>query len=228
MNYSTSNVLVRKNINNEKLLFLYGKDQSQGEISFSVSSSAELVSSDVKIEKNEDGQWDFSYTYGKPQFIKFLDNGKKITIVVTNRHLAGRTWFLNHKGRDFLLIGPDFIPELIEDADKMRIHFENEKNEFEFYTYGLEGETVEGEQIAPLTKQVSSGMGTFSTEPKSLKIPIKSPFISLRSRNWVAKHQVLPIALGLNGEGNLYRWRAWVFTRDAFDIKPRSNYAERY
>lgn len=115
LHYTTSDILTLRDFNDEKLLVVYGKKWTEGEIRLRFSGSKYQVMDKtpcVKIMEDDNSVLTFTYTHDTHNYI-FLRNekGEEFKILILNRHDAGRAWFLKKNKHDVLIVGPDYLEE---------------------------------------------------------------------------------------------------------------------
>lgn len=143
LKYSTSEVLALKNFKNEKVLVVYGKEGTQGELSIKVENpslkvknlSMQTTSDGVKINELSADEFTVSYTHGKPKHVLFTDgNGNRNHIVILDRYSAGRTWFTSINNEPMMISNVDYIEN---DNQNPILHLATDRKIDDILTFSL-------------------------------------------------------------------------------------------
>ncbi len=128
MNYYAGDVLSLRDFNSEKILVVYGKNGSFGELSASANSRIEMLNCGANFKTvNSEFSGGVNQLTMTMRYDRFSQcslrsaNGKSIRIIATTRQEAGRFWFLKDKstGEDLLVSGPDMIVEKFVDGNNI-------------------------------------------------------------------------------------------------------------
>ncbi|NRA46040.1 MAG: beta-galactosidase [Oligoflexales bacterium] len=113
LKYTTSEILSNNLIPSEKLLIVFGRKGTAGELALKKTSEWKLHYKEpsVKIELNTDQELALTYPHAPGQFISLKHKSGKIAyIMISDDHDAPRTWPLSELNQKALLIsGPDLI-----------------------------------------------------------------------------------------------------------------------
>ena len=114
MLYATSELLTARSFNQDTLLVLYGPDGSQGEVSIKFDETLKRIKADdsFTIAAKTESQLTLTYHHRNLTTAMFeTRQGRRLHLVVTNRDLAGRFWFVKKEGLDAILVGPDYVEQ---------------------------------------------------------------------------------------------------------------------
>ena len=130
MNYSTSEILRFTDFNEQKLLILYGKEGSSGEIELSGNFINPQINQDnFQIHDSEsNNKLAFSYDY-KPfnTLLIKTESGNTLRLIITTIKEAGRFWFFKNKEKDYLISSFDYLETEFID-EKIKLVYEARKN----------------------------------------------------------------------------------------------------
>ena len=124
INYSTSEILTKIDFNYEKLLVVYGKGNTFGELKIDGKNiKINSATKGIKINEIMNNSFTISYKHAMPQSLSYTDeSGKSGRIIILDTHMAGKTWFVDTKMGKVMLSGVDYVNTL------------NNKNTLEFST----------------------------------------------------------------------------------------------
>jgi hypothetical protein len=138
MAYSTSEVLMHRSLDDENLLILYGKENTQGElvleklkgdVNFTLPEGMELVDSN-------DDRYAFVYEYsGLKSMLVETTGEQNLRIVILTTDLAGRTWHHQDSNGAGLTIGLDYVVYQRGDDGVLALEYEQEQMFAEYYVW---------------------------------------------------------------------------------------------
>lgn len=111
LRYATSEILSLRTFNKDQLLVVYGPAESLGEIKVS-GKNLRVVSADPGFQLRESTAESVVFTYphvlGNMLILEDVD-GQRLRLVTSDTTRAGHFWFLQQKGQDLVIAGPDFV-----------------------------------------------------------------------------------------------------------------------
>lgn len=139
LSYTSSEILTQRSFNDETLLVLYGVKGARGELILDSELDWKVVKKGSKFEKVGDLSFVYSYL-DFDQLVLENKKGERLRVIVTNRFLAGRVWFREHKGHDLLILGPNYLEESSTEA----LSYQYDDRDTPIIVVAPEGETLSG------------------------------------------------------------------------------------
>lgn len=112
LKYSTSEVLsFSKMGQKEKLLVVYGKSGSEGELKIEGTNlKINQASKDIVLNEKCNDSFTVSYKHGDAQSLSFENQkGEKYKLIILDRKVAGKTWFINTNAGRAFIAGVDYL-----------------------------------------------------------------------------------------------------------------------
>ncbi|MBT6433867.1 MAG: hypothetical protein HOK28_12280 [Deltaproteobacteria bacterium] len=156
MAYSTSEVLMHRSLDDEKLLILYGKENTQGElvleklagdVNFTLPEGVELVDSN-------DNRYAFVYEHSGLKSMLVETTGEQdLRIVILTTDLAGRTWHHQDSNGAGLTIGLDYVVYQRGDDGALALEYEQEQIFAEYYIW-IQDDSTDGFQRFTISRDI--------------------------------------------------------------------------
>jgi hypothetical protein len=134
LKYSTSEILTLKDFEDEKLLVVYGKSKTEGELKLE-GKEIQIISKTpgITVHEKSANHVTISYPHGTPHSFAYKDqSGENYRILVLDTYMAGKTWFTPTKSGMIMVSGPDYVNTL---ADKTQLEFSSLSKTNLLYTY---------------------------------------------------------------------------------------------
>ena len=174
MNYYAGDVLSLRDFNSEKILVVYGKNGSFGELSVSANSRIEMLNCGANFKNVNSllsgGENQLTMTIRYDRFSQCSlrsATGMPMRIISTTRQEAGRFWFLKDKssGEDLLVSGPDMIVEKEVDGNNINASVSIERRNSAIIVFSKSGTRNVGTANTANTPNLD-----FGTKQKSLRV----------------------------------------------------------
>jgi len=141
LNWGLSRVLGISKQGNTTTLVIYGEVGSPGNLLLTSATKPVLAggSKPISINGNKIGIHT-NFDASEPQVYSFKSGTQTVRVLALNTALADRTWFVDDKGKNYVVTGPEYVAELQASA-KGRIklntaHFWEQKNVYPTWLYG--------------------------------------------------------------------------------------------
>ncbi len=203
LDWGLARILGISNQGNTHTLVVYGNAGSKARLKFSADSAIHTTAGDSSFDLQANtAVLKIVFNSEQPAIYRFTSGAETVRIIAVDSVLAGRTWFADANGKQYVIIGPEYLGDVKVKNHHLQLtteHFWEESKEFPVWVYDEQGVRTAQAGSTPNSHPATRSLGAWETA--SASAPASSVFDDSR---WFKSDTVLQ--MGADGDLSCYAW----------------------